>query len=92
MTVDAVVAGVESSADEPFPKRRIGRVESFAPGLVPIKKFGVDIEASWEMFFAEFFYEGWIGEISLRFEFFWRVEVLLFFPMDGNLRFRQFAL
>src|SRR5260370_42434202 len=38
MAVDAVVAGVELAADEPFPEGRIGGVESLAPGLVPIEE------------------------------------------------------
>ena len=91
MAVDAVVAGVEFSADEPFPEGRIGGVERVVPGLVPIEQLGVDVEAFGEMFFAEFFYEGGIDEIGLGYEFLGRVEVLFFFPMDGDLRFGKFA-
>ena len=89
MAVHAVVAGVEFSAHEPFPERRIRGVESFAPGLVPIEKLGVDVETFREMFLAEFFYEGGINEIGLRDKFLGRVEVLFFFPVNGNLRFGQ---
>src|SRR5579863_6408004 len=89
MAVNAVVAGIEFPADEPFPERGIRSVERFAPGLVPIEQLGVDVETFWEVFFAEFFDERGIGEIGLRFEFLRRVEILLFFPMHRNLRFRQ---
>jgi len=54
MAVNAIVAGVEFPADEPFPERRIGSVEGFAPGLVPIEETGVMVEAFGEIFFAEF--------------------------------------
>src|ERR1700676_1441639 len=92
MAVDAVVAGVEFSSDEPFPEGGIGSVESFAPGLVPIEQLGVDVEAFRKVFFAEFFHEGGIGEIGLSFKFFGRVKIFFFFPMNGNLRFGEFAL
>ncbi len=91
MAVDAVVAGVEFSAHEPFPEGRIGGVERLAPGLVPIEQLGVDVETFREMFLAEFFYESGINEIGLSDKFFGRVEVLFFFPVNGNLRFGKFA-
>src|SRR5580698_8150848 len=58
MAVDAVVAGVQLSADKPFPEGRIARVESLAPGLVPVEKLRVNVETFGKMLFAEFFYEG----------------------------------
>lgn len=87
MAVYAVVADVEFSADEPLPEGRIGSVESFAPGLVPIEELGVVVEALGEVFFAKLFYKCWIGEIGLGDEFFRRPIIFFFFPMNGNLRF-----
>ena len=54
MAVDAVVAGVEFAADEPFPERRIGGVERLAPGLVPVEKFGVMSKHSGKCFSLKF--------------------------------------
>src|SRR5580704_12356616 len=89
MTVNAVVASIEFSAHKPFPEGRIGSVERFAPGLVPIEQLGVNVETLGKVFFAEFFNERGIDEVGLRFEFLRRVEILFFFPMYRNLRFRQ---
>ena len=87
MAVDAVVAGVEFAADKPFPKRRIRGIERFAPGFVPIEKLGVNVKAFRKIPFAEFFDESGIGEIRLGFEFFRRIEIFFFFPVNGDLRF-----
>ena len=90
MPVDAVVAGVQLSAHEPFPERRIARVQRFAPGFVPIQQGSVVIEATREMLFAELFDESGVFEFGLRDKLFGRPIVLLFLPVHGNLRFTEF--
>jgi hypothetical protein len=92
MAVDAVVAGVELAADEPFPERRVGSVEGLAPGLVPIEETGVVVKAFREMLFAEFLDEGGILEVRLRDELLRRPKVLFLLPVDGNLGFRELVL
>src|SRR5438552_2546774 len=87
MAIDAVVGGVEFAADEPFPERRVGGVESFLPLFVPVEKIGVVVEALRKIFLGEFFDEGEVGEIGLGFEFLRRMEIFLLFPVDGDLCF-----
>jgi len=55
VAVDAVVAGIELPPDEPLPERRVGSVEGFAPGLVPIEKVGVVVETFRKMFSLNLF-------------------------------------
>jgi hypothetical protein len=86
------VAGVELAADKPLPERWVGSVEGFAPGLVPIEKVGVVVEAFRKIFFAEFFYESGIGKNRLGDELFGRPKEMLLFLVDSNLRFREFVL
>jgi hypothetical protein len=44
------------------------------------------------MSFAELLDEGGIGKIGLSDEFFGRIEVLFFLPVDGDLRFGELLL
>ena len=53
VAIDAVVAGVELSADEPLPERRVTGVERGVPVLIPVEQFGVFAEAFGEISFAE---------------------------------------
>src|SRR6266478_3673701 len=92
MAVNAVVAGVEFAAGEPFPEGRVARVEGLAPGLVPMEEGSVMVETLGKMLFVEFFDESGIGEIGLSDEFFGRSKVFLFFPVNGNLRFGELLL
>ena len=87
MAIDAVVGGVEFAAHEPFPERRVGGVEGFRPLFVPVEEIGVVVETLRKIFLGEFFDEGEIGEIGLGFEFLRRMEIFLFFPVDGDLCF-----
>src|SRR5882762_2026999 len=92
MAVNAVVAGVEFAADEPFPEGRVARVERLAPGLVPIEEGSVMVKASRKILFAEFFDEGGTGEIRLGDKCLGRAEELFFFPVNGDLRFGELLL
>ena len=53
MAVDAVVAGVEFAAYEPFPEGWIGGVQRGVPVVVPVEQFGVFVEAFGEVLFVE---------------------------------------
>ncbi len=86
MPVDAVVAGVELPADEPFPERRLARVERRMPVPIPGQQVGVFPEALRKMLLREPFDDGGIDQIRLADELWRGKDVLLFLPMDGNLR------
>jgi hypothetical protein len=92
MSIDAVVAGVDLSADEPFPERRIARVERLVPFLVPGEHLRVLVEALRKILQRESLGDVRIPEIRLLHEFLGRIEVLLFLPVDGNLRFGQLEI
>ncbi len=92
VAVDAVVAGVEFAADEPFPERWIAGVEGGVPVVIPVEQIGVGAETFGEVFFAELVDEGGVVEIGLGDEFGGGVEVLFFFPVDGDLGFGEFAV
>jgi hypothetical protein len=53
VAVDAVVAGVELAAYEPFPEGRIASIERGVPIGVPVEKLGVLAETFGEMLFVE---------------------------------------
>ncbi len=92
VAVNAVVAGIEFAADEPFPEGWMAGVEGLAPGLVPVEEGSVMVEALRKILFAEFLDEGGIGEIGLGDELLGRTEVLFFLPVYGDLRFGEFLL
>jgi len=92
MAVNAIVAGVEFPADEPFPERRIGSVEGFAPGLVPIEETGVMVEASGKYFSPNFLTKAGSARLACVMNFLERAKVLFLLPMDSNLGFREFVL
>src|SRR6266849_2351629 len=91
MAIDAVVTGVDSAADEPSPERRIARVERHVPGLVPVEKIGVLLEAVREVIETESFKDRLVGQVGLNNEFLWRVNVGLFLPVDRDLCLRRFC-
>src|SRR6266508_1200057 len=85
MPVHAVVAGVELSADEPFPERRIARVQRGVPVAVPRQQVGVRPEALGKMFVAESIPDGWVDQIRLTDECRSWTDVLFLLPVNGNL-------
>jgi len=68
----------------------MGGVQGFRPLFVPVEEIGVVVEALRKIFLGEFFNEGEVGEIGLGFEFLRRMEIFLFFPVDGDLCFGRF--
>src|SRR2546426_5854594 len=85
MPVDAVVASVESSADEPFPERWKTGVQRGVPATVPGQHVRVFPKTLRKMFLLEPVPDSRIDQIRLADEFRGRAEVLFFLPVDGNL-------
>ena len=95
MTIDAVVTDIYSAADKPFPERRFAGVERDVPGLIPVEQIGVFFETVWKIFETEPVKHFRVGQVGLRDEFFRRVDVGLFLPVDRDLglgHFIPFAL
>src|SRR5271157_340276 len=90
MTIDTVIADVDSAADEPSPERRIACVERDVPRLVPVEKIGVLLETVREVVETESFKDGFVGEVGLGNKFLWRVDIGLFLPVDGDLGLGHF--
>src|SRR5262249_600337 len=91
MAIDTVITGVDSASDEPFPERRIARVERDVPGPVPVEKIGVLFETVREVAETESFKDRLVGQVGLNNEFLWRVNVVLFLPVDRDLSLRRFC-
>src|SRR5260370_6082599 len=62
-------------------------MEERLPALVPGQHLGVLFVALRKVLFAETRHHLWVGQIRLFDKFFGRIEDLLFFPMNRNLRF-----
>jgi hypothetical protein len=86
MAIDAVITDIDSAANKPSPEWRIAGVERDVPGLVPVEKVGVLLEAVWELAEGESFEDRLVGEVGLSHEAFPRVEVGFFSPVDCDLR------
>jgi hypothetical protein len=53
MAIDAVVTGIELTANEPSPEGRMPRVERNIPILVPVEEICVFLKALWKVVEAE---------------------------------------
>src|SRR6267142_4243669 len=92
MTVNAVETDVELAPGIPLPERSVSGIERGMPILVPVQKVCVFTEAFRKILFAEALIHGRIGQVGLANEFRAWIKVLLFFPMDGDLRLVDFCL
>ena len=90
MTIDAIVAGVDLAAGEPFPAGRIARVQDRMPVFIPIEQIGVFLETVREIIQAEPFKDSGIGHIGLGNKFRARMIIFLFPPMYRNFGFGSF--
>src|SRR5918996_224026 len=86
VAVDTVVGGVQTTADKPFPKRWVISVQRRVPVRVPSEQVGVFLEALGEVLFAESVKDVWVGSVCLGDELRRRVVVVLFSPVNGDLR------
>jgi hypothetical protein len=91
VAVDAVAGDVELAADEPLPERRLAGVEDRVPPLVPGEHLRVFLEAFREVLLREAFVDRGVLHVRLRDEAGGRRVVLLFLPMDRDLRFGRFG-
>src|SRR5215469_12294292 len=89
MAVDAVIAGVEFSADEPLPERRMAGVQRGMPILIPVQHFGVLAIALRKMFFAKALQNMGVIQVGLGNEARRRPNVVFFLPVNGDLRFAE---
>ena len=90
MAIDTVITGIDSTADKPFPERRMAGVERNIPGLVPVEEIGVLLEAVWELVEAESVEDSRVFQVGLSDKCLRRADVGLFLPVDGNLGLRHF--
>src|SRR5215469_176756 len=92
MAIDAIVAGVDFSADIPFPERGIASIKSLIPTLIPIQKIGIFVETLGKVVETEPLVNFLVSQIGLGYEFLRRIIVFLFLPMDCNVSFGQVCL
>src|SRR5262249_15801170 len=83
---------VQLSADKPLPERSVVGIERGVPVVVPAEQIGVFTVALREIPLAEALVDRGIGKIGLAYKFGAGVVILLFSPMNRNLRFRQFGV
>src|SRR6185312_2474132 len=89
MAIDAIVTGVDPAADEPSPEWRIARIECDVPGPVPVKEIGVLSEAVRDIVETETIKDRLVYQVGLRDKSLWRVDVVLFLPVNRDLGFRH---
>ena len=85
MPIDAVVRGIDFSADEPAPERRLAAIEDLVPLLVPVEEFGELLVAAGKLLEAETLEDAFIGEVGLSGEVLRHREVALLLPVHGDL-------
>ena len=86
ISVYAVVTSIQFPAHIPFPERRIARVQSRVPILIPGQQVRIFPKTFGKMFFLEPLHDGRVHQVRLSNELRGRIHALLFLPMDGNLR------
>src|SRR4051812_13294926 len=91
MPVDAVVATVELSTDEPFPKGSIAGVQGGMPILVPHQQIGILFKTVGEFLDAESFVNRRISQVGLTNKFGRRIIIFFLLPMDSNLSLTDFG-
>ena len=89
--VNAVEAGVYLAADEPLPARGVAGIEGGVPILVPGEKIGVFLEALGNFIQAEALVDSGVGHVGLRNELGRGMDILLFLPVNRDLRFAELA-
>src|ERR1041385_2213954 len=92
MTVNTVKAVVELASGIPLPERGFTGIERGVPIVVPAQKICIFTEAFRKILLTEALIHGGVGQISLAGKFRAWIKILLFFPMNGDLRFIDFCL
>ena len=88
--IDAVVGRVQPATDKPLPERGVAGVEGGMPVLIPGQQIRILLEALGEVLLLEPVEDARVARIGLANEFRGRGEVLLFSPVDRDLRFGDF--
>src|SRR5207302_5660506 len=86
MPIDAVVRGIDFSADEPAPERRLAAIEDLVPLPVPVEQFRELPVVAGELLEGEALEDVLVGKVGLRDELPGRGDVVLLLPVHGDLR------
>jgi hypothetical protein len=86
VTVDAVVAGVDLAALEPFEAGRVAGIQDLIPVFVPGQQVGIFLETVGEIVQAEPVVDALVRHVCLGDELCRRIIVSFFLPVNGNLR------
>ena len=90
MAINTVVGGIDLAAHKPFPARGIAGIQRGMPILVPIQQIGIFLKTFGEILQAQPVIYAWIGHICLGNKLRGWMKILLFLPVNGNLRFTNF--
>src|SRR6516164_11419663 len=90
MAINAVVTGIEPTADKPFPEGRMASVQRDVPILVPVEEIRVLLKALRKVVEAEAVEDSRVLQVGLSDECFRRANIVLFLPVDRNLGLRHF--
>src|SRR6516225_1404518 len=91
MAINAVVTGIEPTADEPSPEGRMTGVKRYIPALVPVEESRVLLKAFRKLVEAEAVEDTRVLQVGLSDEWFWGTNIVLFLPVDRNLGLRHFC-
>ncbi len=86
VAVDAVVAGVDLAALEPFVAGCVAGIKNLIPVFVPGQQIGIFFETVGKIFQAEPVVNAFVSHVRLGDEFRGRIIVSLLLPVYGNLR------
>src|SRR6516165_4759149 len=90
MAIDAVVTGIELTADEPSPERRMTGVKRYIPALVPVEEIRVFLKALRKLVEAKAVEDSRVFQVGLSDKCLRWANVVLFLPVDRNLSLRHF--
>src|SRR6516164_2192226 len=90
MAINAVVTGIESTADKPFPEGRMASVQRDVPILVPVEEIRVFLKALRKPIEAKAVEDSRVLQVGLSDKCLRWANVVLFLPVDRNLSLRHF--
>src|SRR5437763_7872765 len=85
VAIDAIVTGVELTADKPFPKRRVTGIQRRMPKVVPGKQICVFLEAFRKVLLTKTFKNTRIACICLSNKLWMCMKILLLSPVNSDL-------
>src|SRR6516164_5531859 len=90
MAINAVVTGIESTADKPFPEGRMAGIKRYIPALVPVEEIRVFLKALRKPIEAKAVEDSRVLQVGLSDKCLRWANVVLFLPVDRNLSLRHF--